>query len=478
MEDAQADALAARNVTAFSLPVDWAALGARQTTAEPQPTGYSVRWYATRFSLGGGYATLQSEGRPTDQNGVYNNIPTLRDAVQPYAVYVPTDYTPSRPASLTLILHALQANYNEYGGLDPRLIQQLCEQRYSICVMPEGLGPGLDWQGKGQTDLWQVWRAVAGSYSIDPNKTVVAGYSMGGSGTNIMATERPDDFAGALILDGPEAFWPFANARWVPFVLDESVADELAPQYVAIEEADKFKALGQRYQLLLHVGGEHSTWATEDRFEDAVAALGSPVRATNPPSFSYTWTPASTDAADGLGATSDYWLGSLLARSPAHDASLSVNDHALPQPAIKPVLSGPAYLPYATPGIGYGLSWSYGPAPGTAQTMSLSLTNVARVSVNLTRAGLRGGTLTVTSDGPARLELHGLLRSTRIVLAGRSVVRRSGQTAALSIARGTSTVVLTGPASPAGCRDRSASRCRRGRGSGSKPGRARSRPRR
>jgi len=43
MEDDPADTLAGGDVSKFSELIDWSALGAAQSTPEPQPTGYSTR---------------------------------------------------------------------------------------------------------------------------------------------------------------------------------------------------------------------------------------------------------------------------------------------------------------------------------------------------------------------------------------------------------------------------------------------------
>jgi pimeloyl-ACP methyl ester carboxylesterase len=437
MEDAQADALATGDVSQFYLGVDWAQLAARAQTPAPLPTGYSVRWYVSRFTnLGGGLVTDQTEGPATDPFNGYNMIPTERSRVQPYAIYVPTDYTPSRPARLTLLLHANESDYNEYGGLDPRLIQQLCQDRYSICVMPEELGPSLDWLRGGQTDLWQVWRAVADTYAINPDETVVAGYSMGGSGTNIMATEHPDDFAGALVLDGSENFWPYANTRWVPFVSDQAQVDEIVEP--ALQEAAVFKSLGYRFKFHLHVDGEHLVFAVQDRFDDAIAALGEPQLKINPPRFSYIWTPYPTDAADGLGATGDYWIGQLAPRSAAHNADLNVEDEAISSPTITPraitrtVITGPI------PGVASGTAWSYGPAPATQQLTTVTLSNVAHLSINVFRAAMRTGIFTINTDGPTTLVLLGLAAHTSITVNGKPT-----RSATLRLIAGSDTIKLS-----------------------------------
>ncbi len=62
-----------------------------------------------------------------------------------------------------------------------------------------------------------MWRSLAQSYSLDPARTVITGYSMGGWASYKLAFEHPDDFAGALVLDGPVVcgieFYPGENGQ-------------------------------------------------------------------------------------------------------------------------------------------------------------------------------------------------------------------------------------------------------------------------
>jgi hypothetical protein len=430
-------------VSKFSLMVDWSQLAHRVRTPEPEPTGYSVRWYVTRFNLGGG---LKTDEIGAGCHCMFNGIPTLLSRVQPYAVYVPTGYSARRPTALTWILHALETNYNEFGGLDPNLIEELCQNRDSICVMPEGLGPGLNWQGMAETDFWQVWRAVADAYNINPDRTIVAGYSMGGGAANSIPVNHPDLFAGSLVIDGSNPAFAFANVRWVPFVIDSTAADELDPPSDAIEEGDEFRQLGQRFQLFLHSGADHIGWATEDRFGDALAALGSPVRTTDPGVFTYTWTPSPTDAADGVGATGDYWLDNLSARSQSTSATVTADDLSLPGPAITTHTFGPMPVTTPTAGITEGLTWQPGARPAAKPLLTMSLTNVASLGLNAWMAAMRTGTIRITTDGPTTLLIEDLRARTRVAVdtnpAG--LVPRTGL-ASVDLSSGTHTIAIRPP---------------------------------
>ncbi len=462
MEDDQADTLAGGDVSKFSLLVNWSQLAAGDSTPEPQPTGYSVRWYASRLDPGAGQAT--------DDGPEGNFKPTLLERVQPYAVYVPTTYRPGSRTPLTWILHSLEVNYNQYGGDDPQLIQELCQDRGSICATTEGFGPAGWYYDEAETDFWQVWRQLAQAYTLDPARTVISGYSMGGWASYKLAFAHPDDFAGALVLDGPvicgvEAYpgvggaasqdpacsqdgqsTPFvANARWIPYVIDQTYADELVPTTGVLAQAQAFDHLGQRYDLFIHTGGDHLAFAVEDRFSDAVAALGHPVASRSPGAFTYDWYPSLDNAALGIGATGDYWISGLGARTGAAGAIAGVQaaDAALPARRIEVQRSGPALVTQPLPGTETALAWSPGSRRRTARRMTLSLTDVSELTVDAAAARLRRGTVIVTSDGPVRLGFSHLRRGTRVLVNGRRRSRagRAG-TASVPLAAGRTRVVL------------------------------------
>jgi dienelactone hydrolase len=461
MEDDQADTLASGDVSKFSELVDWSALAAAQSTPAPQPTGYSARWYVSRLSPG--------SGQVVNDGNEGNFKPTLLERVQPYAVYVPTTYQPGHPMPLTWILHSLEVNYNQYGALDPQLIQQLCQDRGSICATTEGFGPAGWYFNEAETDFWQVWRALAESLSLDPARTVISGYSMGGWASYKLAFEHPDDFAGALSLDGPVicgvqaypgANGPaysdptcskdgqsqplIANARWIPYVIDQTYADELVPTTGVIAQAQGFDTLGQRYNLFIHTGADHLAFATEDRFGDVVSALGSPVRTINPGTFTYSWYPSLNSTALGIGATGDYWLSGLAARSAAYGtlATIHATDDALPDPAITAERSGPKLVTQPLPGTNTELTWKLGARPAVIRAMRLDLTDVSGLTIDGRAARLPSGTITVATDGATRLGIIHLRRGTGVYEGSRRVAL-AGRSGAVAVRLGQGRTVLT-----------------------------------
>src|SRR5437763_3558992 len=208
--------------------------------------------------------------------------PNFLGRVQPYGIYVPTNYNPSRQAwPLTWVLHSYSNGQNEYGARDPNLLHDACEVRDSICATTLGRGPDGWYLDEAELDFWEVWNRISASYRLDADRTVISGYSMGGFGTYRLALGHPDLFARALTLsgavicgvrvapgvdlpgttthcmrDGDTA--PFVpNARWLPLVISRGAVDELVPIGGTTDQVSRFDAAGLRYRDVL--------WLAEDQ---------------------------------------------------------------------------------------------------------------------------------------------------------------------------------------------------------------------
>ena len=160
---------------------------------------------------------------------------------------MPKKPAPSRGYGLTLLLHSLGANYNQFS--DNRNQSQLGERGPgSIVITPEGRGPDGWYYGHAGADTFEVWADVARHYRLDPGWTAISGYSMGGYGTYKFATQFPDLFARANPVVGPPGLgvWVppappqpggdasntnrmLASVRNIPFLIWDGTEDELVP---------------------------------------------------------------------------------------------------------------------------------------------------------------------------------------------------------------------------------------------------------
>ena len=460
MERHQADALSAGDVSAFALDVKWSDLASKRTTPEPMPTGYSNRWYVSPLNLGQG-VVANSGGGTGDLR------PNYLSRIQPYAVYVPSTYKPGHKTPLTWILHSLSVQHNQYGALDPSQIQQECEDRQSICATTLGYGPDGWYFDEAEVDFWSVWHQLALAYTLDPERTVISGYSMGGFASYKLGLTYPDLFAKAMPLAGPpgcglraseqiggpagpgrcttagDTTPMIVNARWVPYVLGDGVADELVPVSSVLEQVQKFLDDGNRIHFELYPAEDHLVYATQDGFSSEIAQLGTTTRVTNPGHITYTWYPVLNDAKLGIGPTGVYWVRGIAGRTSASLASIDVQSNALPNPVITTHQSQGANVPGdPTPALVEDQTWTLAAGPKPTRTLTATLTNVSAIGLDMTRARLRTGRLSITTDGPTVLRLLALRPGTQVRWAGHKTrVGRDG-TATISLAKGATTVVV------------------------------------
>ena len=139
--------------------------------------------------------------------------------LQPYALYVPKS-EPAGGYGLTLLLHSLSANYNQYSA--SRNQSQLGDRAPgSLVITPNGRGPDGFYAGVPEADTFEVWADVARHYRIDPSLVDVSGYSMGGFGTYRLLARWPDLFARGFSVVGA----PGSVGRPARFAAQHAAAD-------------------------------------------------------------------------------------------------------------------------------------------------------------------------------------------------------------------------------------------------------------
>jgi hypothetical protein len=422
MEDHQADALAGGDVSAFAGTVAWDRLRDRATTREPRPRGYSNRWYVSRLGLGDG--VLVDTG---------NDLrPNFLGRIQPYSVYVPRGVPARDRKPLTWVLHSLGVNHNQYGALNPRLLRRLCEERGSVCASTLGHGPDGWYLDEAEVDYWSVWREVARAFRLDPDRTQVTGYSMGGYAAYKLGLQHPDLYAGAMSLAGPPACGSgvdpeqglpisrearctedgatgalVGNALHVPYRIGQGTLDQLVP-FVAVEDqVSRFDARGLRHRFVRYPGEDHMLFAVQDRFGTVLDGLGTPRRTEDPERIDFSWFPHLDRPRLGLRATGAYWVTGVRAADTSLGslARVGARTHARRDRSATPVRYGPAPVAEPLPAVVEGLRWKRGERAAPRALVTLRLRNISAVTVDLDRAGLSCGAVTVTSDRRATVRL-------------------------------------------------------------------------
>jgi predicted esterase len=459
-EDRQAAALAAGDITPFARDISWNDLARRRTEPEPRPTGYTNRWYVSSAEFGHGI-TRNPPQWSSDLRANY------LDRVQPYGIFVPAGVRPDQPVPLTVLLHSLNTQHNQYAAWNPAFLQALCEGRRSICLMPLARGPDSWYFDEGEQDVWETWNRVARDYALDPARSIISGYSMGGYGTYRFGLEHPDLFAQAVAMAGPpncalrlvspvevpanpglsgceheaDTSPLVPNARQLPFYIAQGAVDELVWSPSAVQQAQRFDALGYRYRLEVYARQGHVDWAETGHFEGAIGWLKDRTRARTPARIQYVFYPSHQRPDLGTGPDGAWWITGVRARlhGPGALGAVTALSHALPDPQPTLLRSQDALNNTDGPAAVTQLTWGAGQRDGAAPkaVLDLALSNVSAASIQMRAAGLGGprAALHVTTDGPSRVRLVGL--------PARSVVRVAGGTAQTSDAWGTALIALS-----------------------------------
>ena len=428
-EQNQAQTLTAPNadVSEFALEVDWKRLASRATEAEPFVRGWSNRWYVSSVELGQG--VVPGLENSTDQE------PNYLGRVQPYGVYVPAAYRKGQPARLTWLLHSLTINHNQYSATTPEFMRLACEARDSVCATTLGRGPDGYYRDEAELDFWEVWRTLDATYTLDANRTVIAGYSMGGFGAFNFVLDHPDLFAGMVILASAanEDLPRLENARWTPYYHAHGTQDQLVPYATeAVPTVEYMDRLGYRFRFDTFTNKDHVAWSLEDDFAFAAQWMGEKdrVRRRNPGHIIYRWFPDEVRPKLGIGPTGAWWLRGLVAR----DVTLSRSraravSHARPERIVEPQRGeSPQVSSKGSPVVRRELTWKRAGRPAVRPRLTLRLRNVGAARVNLRRAGLTPllqSRVRVYTDGPVTLTLRYLPPRSTLFLDGKRIARRA-----------------------------------------------------
>ncbi|MEC9407552.1 MAG: hypothetical protein VX549_09775 [Pseudomonadota bacterium] len=413
-EKLQADTLATGDVSPLHARVDFAKLraGLRDDSGIPT-TGPINRIFASRYSFGQGADYDRACGgvsaaRPCD--GV------MVGQLQPYALYVPEQPEPAPGYGLTLMLHALSANYNQY--LDTRHASQFGERGDGhLVVTPAGRGPDGFYFDVAEADTFEVWADVARHYRLNPNQVALGGISMGGIGTYRLAPRYPDLFGYLYpVVAGPGSAEPrLASLRNVPVTMWAALLDELQPVTTTEAAVTTLGDLGYRFDAYLFQTWDHLTPSTYDYYQPMADAVGHAEVHRDPHHITYVLAPQEDEPRVDAIADHAYWLSGLSLR----EASLETGTidaysegFGLAEPVAESLspsaglLTGGHHEP--APYLRRQLVWAEPESVDVANRLRITARNIATVTIHPERARIScDADIVVDSDGPIEVHLAG-----------------------------------------------------------------------
>lgn len=414
--------LARGDVTPFAAAVDFGKLARFEDDDSAVPTsGPMNRILASRFSFGQGVdpSEVCFEIGGVDRGA--SCVGRFVGQLQAYSLYVPEGPPPERGYGLTLLLHSLSANYNQYSNT--RNQSQLGERGAgSLVVTPGGRGPDGFYAGYAEADLFETWADVARHYPVDPEWVTVSGYSMGGFGTYRMLARWPDLFArGFSVVGVPgSAMDQLPSLRHTPVLAWNATADELVHLTEAEEAHEALTAAGIRHIYDLFLNADHLTLAGNDEYRPGAEWLGEHRVDRSPARVTYVVDPSEDNAAAGVVADHAYWLSEVAIRDPEAsptgtiDVWSAASGHRDGEPSAIArgggVLTG-GFIPAMTY-VERRLEWGPPQEVEPANRLEVTATNVRHVTIDVRRAGVTCGVeVEVETDGPLTIHLPGCDRT-------------------------------------------------------------------
>ena len=416
----QSQLIAANRRPTIDIDVD--ALRSGRSDADVVRRGPMIRVHVPSQDLGEGTVGQTRYAQESTAN-IY------RGKVQPYAIYVPESYDPSKPAPLIVLLHCLTCNHNTFHIAAWPGLKQLAESRGAPVVTPLAYGEGGHYEGEAELDVFDVLADVWARYRIDRQRVYLTGMSMGSLGTFRLGLLHPDLWAKALgvgVYTNPFCVTPsqrlatgcfhgfnyfnvLDNAQNLPFGILNGALDELTPATGAREIAGRLTDLRYpnrywEYPTRRHEPSLHGlTTDVTDPF------LGASARVTSPASITYLIDRLMDRDSAKFGIVHDraYWVSDIRVPDGVRFAAVRATSGR-----------GVAYTTKPVTGSGTSAAGQYSmsgldaveAAPDGSNRLTLKLTDVESLTVDVVGAGLTRAealTLEVDSSRPAAVRVAG-----------------------------------------------------------------------
>ncbi|MBI1895069.1 MAG: prolyl oligopeptidase family serine peptidase [Acidobacteria bacterium] len=196
------------------------------------------------------------------------------DSEQPYALYIPRNYTPVRKYPLVISLHGASSNHrlnlrrlfgrgNRLGETDIEASRYFPPLREIDFLVASPLARGtLGYQGIAEKDVYDVLADVQSRFAIDPDRIYLTGLSMGGGGTLWLGLTRPDLWAAiAPVCPATENWRELAgNALNVPVKLFQGELDPVVKAADTRAWQQAFLDAGVRSEYVGYPAVRHNAW--------------------------------------------------------------------------------------------------------------------------------------------------------------------------------------------------------------------------
>ena len=206
------------------------------------------------------------------------------DTDQPYAIYVPKQYSPAKKYPLVISLHGPHSNHrlnlrrvfgrgNRIGETDAEASRYWPAIRGVEMFVVSPLARGtMGYKGVAEKDVYDVLEEVKRRFSIDEDRVYLTGLSMGGGGALWLGLTRPDVWAAVAavapaIPGGTEPL--VGNALNLPVRIYQGQLDPIVPAKEVRQFQQRLEGAGVKSQYVEYKGLRHNAW--DVAYKDAAA---------------------------------------------------------------------------------------------------------------------------------------------------------------------------------------------------------------
>lgn len=175
-----------------------------------------------------------------------------------YTIAIPNSYSDSAPAPLILALHYGGQPSRFYGGQFMNLLVKPALKGLRAIILAPTVPMGDNWTNEGTEDaVMGLMREIREEYNIDPERILVTGFSLGGSGTWEYASKYPEVFAAAIPISGMPSAGIVDTISGIPLYVIHGKADQIFSWIDVDEVVQQLQSRGLEVQFILLEGISH-----------------------------------------------------------------------------------------------------------------------------------------------------------------------------------------------------------------------------
>jgi len=179
-------------------------------------------------------------GKHGDFHKAYRSA--VDDTLQPYRVFIPSQYDGEKPLALVVALHGMGGDENSMFDSYAGAMKREAGRLGFIVVAPKGRESASMYMGTAEKDVMDVLAEVRRDYKVAANRIYLMGHSMGGYGTWSLAMKYPDIWAGLGPIAGGGMPGGMVKIKHIPQYVVHGDNDKTVP----VSQSRMMVAAGQK----------------------------------------------------------------------------------------------------------------------------------------------------------------------------------------------------------------------------------------